>query len=224
MMYGLRKDSETYFFNSDKRLGSIGKPEKNIPQSIIINDEWSTQIAFALVPLIFVMPFFKIIRVKFGSNLIGISIELIQKVLAFCSSVVLIFVTLYLYDIMINPSEMARKRWVSIAYCFVSIYLITFLIILWLRNHELSDLICGYEYPADIAADIEFYPLINNIVNISRNLFRIKKEISNKARINRFFKFSLFLILQTFIYFVVFTIYTLYLAEIPGLYEIRNLR
>jgi hypothetical protein len=223
-MHGLGKDSETYFLNSDKRLRSIGKTAKYIPQNITISDEWYTQLAFALVPLIFIKPFFKTIRVEFGSNLIGISIELIQKILAFCSTVVLIFITLYLYDIMINPSKMERNRWVSIAYSVVSIYLITFLMILRLRNHELSDLICGYEYPAYIAANIEFYPLINYIVNISRNLFRIKKEISNKVRINRFFKFSIFLIMQKFIYFVVLTIFTLYLVKIPGLYENRYLR
>jgi hypothetical protein len=29
MMHGMGKDSEAYFFNSDKRLKSIGKTEKN---------------------------------------------------------------------------------------------------------------------------------------------------------------------------------------------------
>jgi hypothetical protein len=78
---------------------------------------------------------------------------------------------------MINPLEIERNRWVSIAYIFVSVYFIIFLMIFWLRSHDLEDLICGYKCPDDIASNIEFYPLIKYFVE---NLLGIKRDISNK--------------------------------------------
>lgn len=92
--------------------------------------------------------------------------------------------------------------------------------IFWLRSHDLEDLICGYKYPDDIASNIEFYPLIKYFVE---NLLGIKRDISNKDRINRFFKFS-FQILNLLIYLLFYSFYIFYLMERPGASEYRTLR
>jgi hypothetical protein len=222
-MYEWRRDSEIHFVNNyDQRNESreLQTIENSIPQNIVKSDGWSFQIAFALLPLIFVTPFFKIIGVQFESKFIAKLIKFIQKVLVLCTLILLIFLIIYLYNIMINPLEIERNRWVSISYILMSVYFIIFLMTLWLRNHDLEDLICGYKYPADVASNIEFYPLIKYFV---KNILGIKEDISNKDRINRLFKFS-FQILNLLIYLLFYSFYIFYLMERPGASEYITLR